>query len=170
MRLTRYSDFAMRVMVYLAARGEGPCSVAEIAGAYGISQNHLMKVMNDLGRAGFVTAARGRRGGFRLARPADAINMGALLRHTEEDFALVDCPNCRLGGRCALSSVLDEALGAFLGVFDRYTLADVMSRGENFTAIIRSLGLPASAPEPPPVPATGCAEAGLPAAPSVPTG
>ncbi len=148
MRLTRYSDFAMRVMVYLAARDERPCSVAEIAGAYGISQNHLMKVMNDLGRAGFVTAARGRRGGFRLARPADAINMGALLRHTEEDFTLVDCPNCRLGGRCSLSSVLDEALAAFLAVFDRYTLADVMNRGDGFAAVIRALGLPPS-PAPP---------------------
>ncbi|WAC25491.1 RrF2 family transcriptional regulator [Ancylobacter sp. SL191] len=150
MRLTRYSDFAMRVMVYLAARDEGPCSVAEIAGAYGISQNHLMKVMNDLGRAGFITAARGRRGGFRLARPAETINMGALLRHTEEDFALVDCPNCRLGGCCALSAVLDEALAAFLGVFDRYTLADVMSRGEGFAAIIRALGLPQIPPDAPP--------------------
>lgn len=150
MRLTRYSDFAMRVMVYLAACGERPCSVAEIAGAYGISQNHLMKVMNDLGRAGFITAARGRRGGFRLASPAETINMGALLRHTEEDFTLVDCPNCRLGGRCALSSVLDEALGAFLAVFDRYTLADVMSRGEGFAAIIRSLGLPEIPPDAPP--------------------
>ncbi|MBS9478401.1 RrF2 family transcriptional regulator [Ancylobacter radicis] len=140
MRLTRYSDYAMRVMLYLAARSDRPCSISEMAGAYGISHNHLMKVMNDLGRAGFVASARGRRGGFRLARPAQDINMGALLRHTEDDLDLVDCPSCVLAGGCGLSSVLDEALAAFLGVFDRYTLADVLARRHGLRDLILSLG------------------------------
>lgn len=150
MRLTRYSDYAMRVMLYLAARGDRSCSISEMAGVYGISQNHLMKVMNDLGRAGYVASTRGRHGGFRLARPAAQINIGALLRHTEDDLALVDCPRCVLSRGCGLSSVLDEALAAFLGVLDRYSLADLIERPPGFQNLIFTL---ASAGRPPPAPA-----------------
>lgn len=139
MRLTRYSDYAMRVMLYLAARGDRPCSISEMAAAYGISQNHLMKVMNDLGRAGYVASTRGRNGGFRLARPAAEIVVGDLLRHTEDDLDLVDCPRCVLSRGCGLSSVLDEALMAFLAVLDRYTLADLIDRRQGFQSLLLSL-------------------------------
>lgn len=128
MRLTRYSDFAMRILLYLAARPDRVCSISEIAGAYGISQNHLMKVAHDLGKAGYVAAARGRAGGLRLGMSAADIRVGELIRHTEDDFDLVDCPNCILSGGCGLSSVLDEAMAAFMAVLDRYTLADLIER------------------------------------------
>ncbi|MEF9604514.1 Rrf2 family transcriptional regulator, partial [Paracoccus sp. PXZ] len=84
MRLTRYTDYAMRVLLYLGREPERLCSIGEIAQAYGISQNHLMKVINDLVHAGFLASLRGRNGGIRLARPPAEINIGALVRHTED--------------------------------------------------------------------------------------
>jgi len=126
MRLTRYTDYAMRTLLYLGARPGAVCSIAKIAQRYGISQNHLMKVVNELGRAGFVTALRGRAGGIRLARPAADINVGAVVRHMEEDFELADCGRCVIAPACGLNSVLDEALSAFLAVLDRYSLADLL--------------------------------------------
>jgi Rrf2 family nitric oxide-sensitive transcriptional repressor len=126
MRLTRYTDYAMRTLLHLAARPEEACPIGAIARAYGISQNHLMKVVNELGRAGFVASQRGRAGGIRLARPAAAINVGAVVRHMEVDFALADCPACVIAPACGLSAVLAEALGAFLAVLDRHSLADLV--------------------------------------------
>lgn len=149
MQLTRYSDYALRVLLYLAAREGRLCSIAEIASAYRISHNHLMKVMNDLGRAGYVASVRGRAGGFRLGRPATDIRIGALLRHTEDDFDLVDCPRCALSEGCGLSSVLDEAMAAFFAVLDACTLAELMERGEGFRARILSLERMPAAPSPP---------------------
>jgi len=139
MRLTRYSDYAMRVLLYLAARSDGVCSISEMAAAYGISQNHLMKVLHDLGEAGYVASMRGRAGGFRLARPASEIRVGDLLRHTEGDFDLVDCAGCALSTGCGVSPVLDEAMAAFFAVLDGYTLADLVERKRGFHRLILSL-------------------------------
>lgn len=137
MRLTRYSDYAMRVLIYLAARGDRICSISDIARSYGISQNHLMKVVHDLGKAGYIASRRGRNGGIRLSRPAAEIKVGALLRLTEDGFDLVDCPGCILNGGCGLSSALDEAMAAFLDVLDRYTLADlVQNRRETLRKLL----------------------------------
>ena len=128
MRLTRYTDYAMRVLLYLGARPEKLCSIAEISSAYSISQNHLMKVVNDLARAGYVTSVRGRSGGIRLGAAPEAINVGAVVRHTEDGFDLVDCPNCLLAPACGLTGALGEALAAFMAVLDRYSLADLLVR------------------------------------------
>lgn len=128
MRLTRYTDYAMRVLMHLGAREGGPSSIAEIARAYGISQNHLMKVVQDLGRAGYVVTQRGRGGGIRLARPADTIGLGEVVRHSEEGFALVDCGGCLIAPACSLPGVLNEAVAAFLAVLDKYTLEDILGR------------------------------------------
>src|SRR3569833_640355 len=106
MRLTRYTDYAMRVLLYLGARPERLCSIAEIAGAYRVSQNHLMKVVNDLVRQGYVASARGRFGGIRLGRPAEEINVGAVIRHTEDGFDLTDCGGCVFVLVCGLFGVL----------------------------------------------------------------
>ena len=125
-KLTRYTDYALRVLMHLAARPERLCSIGEIARTYGISQNHLMKVVHDLRKAGFVTAARGRSGGIRLARPPAEIVVGAVVRHTEEDFDLVDCGSCMLAPACGLTSVLSEAMRAFLKVLDGHTLDDLV--------------------------------------------
>ncbi|HTQ70336.1 MAG TPA: Rrf2 family transcriptional regulator, partial [Acidocella sp.] len=91
MRLTRFTDYAVRVMLYLAAHEDRLCSIAEIAKSYGISQNHLMKVVSDLAGAGYVQSLRGRGGGIRLARAATDINIGQMVRHTEGKVDLVGC-------------------------------------------------------------------------------
>ncbi len=126
MHLTRYTDYSMRMLLCLGARPDRVCSIAEIARAYGISQNHLMKVAHDLGKAGYVEALRGRSGGLRLARPADKINVGDVVRQTEQGFELAECDSCVIAPACGLSGVLNEALAAFMAVLDRYTLADLL--------------------------------------------
>ena len=128
MRLTRYTDYAMRVLLYLAARPDRLCSISEIAGAYGISQNHLMKVVSDLVGAGYLESVRGRSGGVRLARPPAEINIGAVVRHTEDGFELVDCGSCIIAPACGLTGALAQALSAFMKVLDGYTLENLTSR------------------------------------------
>lgn len=128
MRLTRYTDYAMRVLLYLGAQPEKVCSISEIARAYGISQNHLMKVAHDLGKAGYIEGVRGRSGGIRLAKPADEINVGDVVRQTEEGFELVECGSCVIAPACGLTGVLDEALAAFMAVLDHYTLSDLLKK------------------------------------------
>jgi len=135
MRLTRYTDYAMRVLLYLGARPERLCSIAEIAGAYRISQNHLMKVVNDLVREGYVASARGRFGGIRLGRVAEEINVGAVIRHTEDGFDLADCGGCVIAPACGLTGALTEALAAFMAVLDGYTLADLLARRLDIRAL-----------------------------------
>lgn len=128
MKLTRYTDYALRVLLYLGARPDRLCSISEMAGAYAISQNHLMKVVHDLGKAGFVASARGRLGGIRLARPPGEIIIGSVVRHTEDGFDLVDCGSCIIAPACGATSVLREALAAFMAVLDSYTLDDLLAR------------------------------------------
>jgi len=128
MRLTRYTDYALRVLIYLGARPDTLCSIAEISRAYDISQNHLMKVVNDLVNAGYLASARGRFGGIRLARPPSEINVGAVIRHTEDGFDLVDCSDCVIAPACGLTGALRQALAAFLAVLDDYTLADLIMK------------------------------------------
>jgi Rrf2 family nitric oxide-sensitive transcriptional repressor len=137
MRLTHYTDFALRVLLYLGAHADRLCPISEIARAYGISQNHLVKVAHDLGKAGYVAGIRGRFGGIRLARPADAINVGAVVRHTEDDFQLADCGNCLIAPACGLNRVLDEAMAAFMAVLDGYTLADLLAKRDDLAALFR---------------------------------
>lgn len=148
MRLSRFSDYAVRVLLYLAAHPDRQCSIAEVARAYDISQNHLMKVVSDLAASGYVQSSRGRAGGIRLARlPAD-INIGALIRHTEGDIDLVGCGECKLNGACRLPGPLDEALDAFFAVLGKYTLHDVLGRGGNERLLSLSAALRASADRP----------------------
>lgn len=135
MRFTRYTDYAMRVLLYLGARPDTLCSVPEIARGYGISQNHLMKVVHDLGRAGYVSSVRGRFGGIRLARAPEEINVGEVVRRTEEGFDLVDCDSCIIAPACGFTGILNEALRAFMAVLDGYTLADLVSRKEDLTQL-----------------------------------
>ena len=116
--------------MYLAVNGERYATIAEIADAYRISEAHLMKVVHQLGVAEVIETVRGRRGGIRLARPPGSINLGAIVRRTETDLALVSCfddaGSCVISDGCRLSKVLQEALAAFLAVLDRYTLADLV--------------------------------------------
>lgn len=140
MRLTRYTDYAMRVLLYLARHPDRTCSIAEIAKVYGISQNHLMKVISDLVGAGYLASVRGRGGGVRLALPPDRISVGALIRHTEDGFDLVGCGTCVIAPACGLTALLDDALAAFMAVLDRHTLADVLARRGDFMALLHPAG------------------------------
>ncbi|WP_404479210.1 Rrf2 family transcriptional regulator [Novosphingobium sp. BL-52-GroH] len=143
MKLTLFTDYSMRVLLYLGAREQRLCSIGEVAKAYGISQNHLMKVVNELVRSGYIESVRGRFGGIRLGKPPNAINLGTLVRHTEEGFDLVDCGSCVIAPACGLTGVLKEALGAFLGVLDSYTLADLLARQPGFAAMFPLVSEPA---------------------------
>lgn len=137
MRLTRYTDYAMRVLLYLGAQPtDRLSSIAEMADAYDISQNHLMKVVSDLVNAGYLESVRGRFGGVRLARSPAEINIGEAIRHTEDSFALVDCAPCIIAPACGLTSVLAEALAAFMAVLEGYTLEDLLSRRRGLRALL----------------------------------
>jgi Rrf2 family nitric oxide-sensitive transcriptional repressor len=143
-RLTVYTDYSLRLLMYLALKDDGLATIAEVAQSYGISRNHLMKVAHQLGVAGFVATVRGRRGGLRLARPVDAIGLGEVVRHTEPDLALVPCFSpaaspCAIRRCCALQGALDEARRAFLDVLDRYTLADLVRPRAPLQALLSML-------------------------------
>lgn len=143
MRLTRYSDYSLRVLMYLGLQGDRLSSIREIADVYGISESHLMKVVQALGQFGYVATLRGRGGGLRLAKPPSEINLGDVVRNTEDDVALVECFSdrsaCRIAGPCRLEHVLRKALEAFFDVLDDYTLADLLR--PKFNALKVSLGL-----------------------------
>jgi Rrf2 family nitric oxide-sensitive transcriptional repressor len=138
MRLTRYSDYALRVLIYLAARPDELSAINDISQAYGISQNHLMKVVSDLAGNGYVTSLRGRNGGIRLAMPAKDIRVGAVVRHTEQDLELVDCDGCVIAPVCGLTGAFHEAVRAFLAVLDGYTLADLVTRRARLRDLLAS--------------------------------
>lgn len=129
MRLTSFSDYGLRVLLYAQAAGGRLVTIEETARHYAISRAHLMKVVNHLARVGFLRGVRGRSGGFALAMPPAEIRLGAVLRATEPDFALVECfdckGQCRIAPHCHFPAILNEALAAFLGVLDRHTLADL---------------------------------------------
>ncbi len=127
MRLTRYTDYAIRVLLHLAAHDDRTVSIQEIANAYGVSKDHLMKVVQELSKTGFVAAQRGRGGGLRLGRPASEIRIGDVVRQTEDGFQLVDCGNCKVAPVCGLPRTLNEATAAFLAVLDAQTLDAIVA-------------------------------------------
>lgn len=130
MRLTRYTDYSLRVLIHLALHDERLCSIGEISRTYEISHNHLMKVANALARDGFIETVRGRAGGMRLARQPDKISVGEVVRRTEEGFELADCSGCALSPACGLTGVLAEGMRAMMAVFDSYTIADLLTDKE----------------------------------------
>jgi Rrf2 family transcriptional regulator, nitric oxide-sensitive transcriptional repressor len=141
MRLTYFSDYAFRVLIYLAVKPERRCTIREISAAYGISRAHLMKVVNLLTREGLVTAQRGPHGGLILALPADQIRLGDVIRKTEEDIGLVECfrpeNTCRLTPSCALAPALSRALHAFLNELDKQTVADLVREPQAIRRLVR---------------------------------
>ena len=130
MRLTAYTDYTLRTLIYLALRPDRAATIADIATAYRVSEAHLTKIVHQLGLAGDIASTRGRGGGIRLAKPPEAINLGAVVRRTEPDMAIVPCfgdaAACPIDEACVLSDALRQALDAFLAVLDRYTLADLV--------------------------------------------
>ncbi len=132
MRLTLYTDYSLRVLIYVATKPKDELSnIKEIAESYGISKNHLMKVTHELGKMGVIETIRGRNGGIKLAKDPTEVNIGRLVRKTEEDFHLVECfdskhNQCVITPVCGLKHVLSKALQAYLSVLDEYTLNDLI--------------------------------------------
>jgi Rrf2 family nitric oxide-sensitive transcriptional repressor len=130
MRLTVFTDYTLRTLMYLALRPDRLVTIADISDAYRISNNHLMKVVHQLALSGEVVTLRGQRGGLRLGRPAVEINIGSVVRRSEADLDIMPCfgsqGDCAIQPECVLATVVDEALRAFLGVLDGYTLADLV--------------------------------------------
>lgn len=138
MRLSKFTDYAIRTCLYLAAHTERTVPISEIAGAHRLSQSNLMKVVNQLVDGGFVRSVRGRSGGVSLARPAEDIHMGAVARHMEGDGMLVDCSSCILLGACGAVPVLRDARAAFYETLDRVTLAEAVAAHPRTKGILRS--------------------------------
>ncbi|GAA0319432.1 nitric oxide-sensing transcriptional repressor NsrR [Bacillus carboniphilus] len=144
MKLTQFSDYSLRVLMYLATTPKNELSsIQQIADTYDISKNHLMKVTHALGKWGFVETIRGRNGGLRLAREPKDINIGNVVRHTEEDFHVVECFQdgqftCVLQDVCRLKGVLNKALQAFFAVLDEYTLEDLTKNRESLQDLLQT--------------------------------
>lgn len=140
MKLTLYSDYCLRVLLYLGLKDDELATIREIADRYGISRNHLMKVVYELNRAGYIETLRGKRGGMRLRRAPADIGIGELIRTTEGDFLLVECfgtdNHCRITDACRMRPLLREALEAFFSVLDRYTLADLLDERRELRALV----------------------------------
>lgn len=144
MRLSSFSDYSLRVLMYLGAHRCRLATVGEIATAYAISGHHLTKVVNLLGHLGYIETVRGKGGGIRLGRAPEEIGLGEVIRQTENDFALVECfagsSQCQIQGACRLPPILDEALAAMFAVLDRHTLADLLQES---VSLRRALPRPA---------------------------
>jgi Rrf2 family transcriptional regulator, nitric oxide-sensitive transcriptional repressor len=145
MRLTDYTDYSLRVLLYLSVRPSGLSTIQEISDAYGISKNHLMKIVQQLGELGWVETVRGRNGGLRLNERSSSLTIGEVVRKTETDFALVGCfadsgaqRNCVIEPHCRLKNVFAAARDAFLSELDKHTVADL---AEPATDLGRLLGI-----------------------------
>ena len=141
MHLTRFTDNALRCLTYLALHPGKTVTVGEIARRMALSEDHLVKVVQRLAHLGYVETLRGRGGGVRLLRTPENINVGEVVRETEESFRLVECfdpesNTCPIAPSCALAGVLDEALTAFNCVLDRYTLADLLKSPKKLVKLL----------------------------------
>lgn len=152
MRLTHFTDYALRVLIYLGAHGRAGrlSTIGDIATAYGISENHLMKVVHHLARQGYVETIRGKGGGLRLARAPEAINIGEVVRGAEDDFALVECfkqgnSRCPVERACLLSGMLLRARDAFFDALNGQTLADVLKPRQAIIRLLRGARKPETA-------------------------
>ena len=130
MHITRYTDYSLRVLIYLAVKGDELATIKEIADSYQISKNHLMKIVQALNAKGYLTAIRGKNGGLKLKGTACDINVGELVREIEQDFVLVECfgddNQCAISPACRLNRIFGQALEAFLETLDQYTLEDLV--------------------------------------------
>ena len=156
MRLTVYTDYTLRVMIYLSLkyREGGVATIDEMARAYGISRSHLTKIVNELSQSGFIETLRGRAGGARLARSPDRISLGEVVRMAEKDFAVVECQDgalesdCAVFRACNLKRGLHRAVSAFMQELDKMTFEDAVS-APAMAASLLGLGEPVAVPLPP---------------------
>lgn len=147
MRLTDYTDYTLRVLMFCALNPERSVTIAELAESHAISKNHLMKIVNDLARQGLLQTTRGRGGGLRLRKAAADINIGDVVRKSETDFRMVECFDarhnaCTLTAHCQLKQVIKNALQMYLAELDKVTLADITRPASTSAqAIDRSISL-----------------------------
>ncbi|HDM8288363.1 TPA: nitric oxide-sensing transcriptional repressor NsrR [Yersinia enterocolitica] len=128
MQLTSFTDYGLRALIYMASLPEGQMtSISQVTEVYGVSRNHMVKIINQLSRVGLVTAVRGKNGGIRLGKPADQIRIGDVVRQLEP-LSLVNCSSdfCHITPACRLKQVLNQAVQSFLNELDNYTLADMV--------------------------------------------
>ena len=142
MQLTLYTDYSLRVLIYLGIRPNHQATITEIAQSYKVSRNHLVKVVHNLGNMGYITTTRGRGGGLLLALAPEKINIGEVVRKTEPNFDLVECfdeetNTCPISPACALIKALKQARKAFLEVLEQYTLADVVANCSELGVYLR---------------------------------
>jgi Rrf2 family iron-responsive transcriptional regulator len=141
MRLTKQTNYAVRILMYCAANSGTLSRIPEIATAYDLSESFLFKILKPIADNGFVDSVRGRNGGIRLAKPADEISLLDIVRITEDNFAMADCfnngiTNCPLVDACKLNSVWNEALSAFFAVLEQYTIADLIRPSPNINMLL----------------------------------
>ncbi len=143
MKLTAFTDYSLRVLIYLAAQPRRRATIADIASAFEVSENHLTKVVHFLGKAGWLATLRGKGGGLELAMPPELIGIGKVIRETEGAVVPAECfahnaGNCAIGDICGLRGVLNDAVDAFYGVLDRYTLADLVRNRQSLARVLFS--------------------------------
>jgi Rrf2 family transcriptional regulator, nitric oxide-sensitive transcriptional repressor len=141
MQLTYYTDYSLRVLMYLAVQGERMVNISEIAERYGVSRNHLVKVVHNLARGGFIKSYRGKGGGIKLARNPEQINVGEVVRYTEGPPKPVECfdaerNRCIITNACGLAEVIAEACDSFFATLDHYSLADLLKRRSRLAKIL----------------------------------
>ena len=145
MRVTAFTDYAFRVLIYLALEPESRTTINKIADDYGISKNSLMKVVNLLSNAGLVKSSRGPQGGLELAHQADKIMVGDIIRLTEDNFQMVECfgpdNQCKITPACELRFILDKSLQAFFGVLDKYSIQDLVKSGNQLQGLLEPVGI-----------------------------
>jgi Rrf2 family nitric oxide-sensitive transcriptional repressor len=144
MRLTLYTDYSLRVLLYLATHRDKTVTITELADFYRISRNHLVKVVHELGLSGYILTSRGKNGGIRLARLPEEIVIGEVVRETEPDFTLLECfdpatDRCVITKTCSLKGALFEAHAAFIGTLDKYTLADAARKPKKASPHFKSI-------------------------------
>lgn len=140
MQLTIYTDYSLRVLLFLARNPDATSTITEVANFYKISRNHLVKVVHQLAQLGYIKSLRGKNGGIQLARPANEINIAEVVKKTEKTFTLVECfdevkNQCAITGYCKLKGILTQALDAYLAELAKYTIADACD--ERLTSLIK---------------------------------
>ncbi|CAM2156928.1 HTH-type transcriptional regulator NsrR [Pararobbsia alpina] len=141
MKLTDYTDYSLRTLMFAALAEERLVTIQEISSAFGIPRNHLVKIVHSLGKAGYLTTIRGRMGGIRLSRPASRINVGDVVRTMEPDFHMVECfdtehNECVITAACGLRAALSAALKSYLDTLSRLTIADLVVKRQSLNHLL----------------------------------